>query len=305
MTTPRLRSPSHPAAVLLMVCAATLWSMAGVLIRQIEAASSVEIAFWRSIFSVLFIALVLAVQQKRRAWAVMRAMGKPGLASGLMWAIMICCFVMAVRLTTVANTLIVMSISPLLTTLFAWLFLRQRIALRTWGAIIAAGSGMLWMFAHGVAAVDRSQLLGMVVALGVPVAASINVIVLKKAGHGIDLAPAVLLGGLFSALATLGWAWPFQASANDLVILAFLGCLQLGLPCMLMVIASRSLSAPQISLLGLVEVLLGPIWAWLGAGETPAQATLVGGLVVILALMFNEISVLRALPEKSALEQIK
>ena len=76
-------------------------------------------------------------------------------------------------------------------------------------------------------------------------------------------------------------------------ILAMLGFFQLGLPCMLMVRAARSLSAPEISLLALLEVLLGPIWAWLGAGEVPASATLLGGAVVLTALVFNEIADMR------------
>ena len=71
-----------------------------------------------------------------------------------------------------------------------------------------------------------------------------------------------------------------------------LGCLQLGLPCMLMVRASRYLSAPEIALLALLEVVLGPLWAWLGAGEAPAAATLTGGALVITALLLNELAAL-------------
>ena len=130
-------------------------------------------------------------------------------------------------------------------------------------------------------------------ALGVPLAASVNVIALKKAGHGVDLIPTVMLGGVLSALMMLPLAWPFQASPHDIGILAILGFFQLGLPCMLMVAASKSLSAPEISLLALLEVLLGPIWAWLGADEVPAQATLMGGAVVVLALVFNEVAAMR------------
>jgi drug/metabolite transporter (DMT)-like permease len=88
--------------------------------------------------------------------------------------------------------------------------------------------------------------------------------------------------------------WPLQASPHDILLLAILGFFQLGLPCMFMVTASKSLSAPEISLLALLEVLLGPLWAWLGAGEAPAQATLVGGAVVLAALVFNELAALRS-----------
>lgn len=284
---------SHHRAVLLMICAAMLWSMAGVLTRHLDAARGFEVTFWRSVFAALFVAGALGWQQRGKAFATVRAVGKLGMLSGAMWSMMFCCFMIAMTMTTVANTLIVMSISPLLTAFFAWLFLHQRIAARTWLAIAVAFIGMVGMFVSGMAHVSSTQLAGMAIALGVPLAASVNVIALKKAGHGVDLIPSVLLGGVFSALMMLPFSWPFQASLHDIAILAILGFFQLGFPCMLMVAASKSLSAPEISLLALLEVLLGPIWAWLGAGEVPAQATLSGGAVVLLALVFNEVAALR------------
>jgi drug/metabolite transporter (DMT)-like permease len=121
-------------------------------------------------------------------------------------------------------------------------------------------------------------------------AAAVNLVTLKHAGRSVDLIPAVLLGAAFSALVTLPLALPLSASAKDIALLAMLGCLQLGLPCMLMVRASPQLSAPEISLLALLEVVLGPLWAWLGAGEAPAAATLAGGAAVIAALLLNELA---------------
>jgi drug/metabolite transporter (DMT)-like permease len=89
-------------------------------------------------------------------------------------------------------------------------------------------------------------------------------------------------------------AYPFRAAPWDVALLAVLGFFQLGLPCMLMVVAARNLSAPEISLLALLEVVLGPLWAWLGAGEVPAAATVSGGLLVLGALAANELASLRA-----------
>lgn len=288
-----LKQQLHRRAVLLMICAATLWSIAGVFTRHLDTARGFEVTFWRSAFAATFVAGALVSQHKSKALAAVTAIGKFGLLSGLLWSVMFCCFMIALTLTTVANTLIVLSISPLLTTLFAWLFLRQPIALRTWVAIAAAFIGIVWMFASGVAATGGSQLAGMLVALGVPLAASVNIIVLKKAGQRIDLMPALLLGSVLSVLLMLPPAWPLQASLHDIGILAILGIFQLGLPCMLMVSASKSLSAPEISLLALLEVVLGPVWTWLGAGEVPAQPTLMGGAIVLTALVLNELAAMR------------
>ena len=130
----------------------------------------------------------------------------------------------------------------------------------------------------------------------IPFAAAANLVTLRAAHARVDLIPAVMLGGALSCLIALPLALPFNASSRDLVLLALLGVFQLGLPCMLLVIASRVLRAPEIALLALLEVVLGPLWAWLGAGETPGNATLYGGAIVLMALVLNEISTMREKP---------
>lgn len=280
-----------------MIIAPTLWSIAGVLTRHLDAARGFEITFWRSLFSAIFVAGALLYQLgPGRAAQTIRSLGGLGLLSGLMWCVMFICFMIALTRTTVANTLIVMSVSPLLTAFLAWLLLKQHIAWRTWMAIAAASAGIAWMFVSGMSKVDGQHLVGMAIAFAVPVAAAINLVAIKRAGHGVDLIPAVLLGSVFSAVLMLPFAWPLQTSLHDIGILAILGFFQLGLPCMLMVKAMKHLSAPEVSLLALLEVLLGPIWAWLGAGEVPARETLTGGVLVIGALMFNELAAMRAAP---------
>lgn len=288
---------AHRRAILLMIIAPTLWSMAGVLTRHLDSARGFEVTFWRSLFSGIFVAVALTAQLgTRNAVAAIRAGGGSGVLSGMMWCVMFVCFMIALTKTTVANTLIMMSVSPLLTAFLAWMLLKQHIPIRTWIAIAAAFVGISWMFVSGMSEVGGQHLVGMLIASAVPVAAAINLIAIKRAGHGVDLIPAVLLGSVFSAVLMLPLAWPMQTSWHDIGILATLGFFQLGLPCMLMVRAAKHLTAPEVSLLALLEVLLGPLWTWLGAGEVPANETLAGGAVVIGALLFNELAALRSVP---------
>jgi drug/metabolite transporter (DMT)-like permease len=290
-----MKAPRRPAAVALMVAAPLLWSSAGVVTRHIERAPAFEQVFWRSLFACAFVALTLSVLQRRTPLKAVHAAGWPGLFSGVMWAIMFTAFVLALSLTTTANTLVTMSVSPLLTVLLARMLLKDPVPARTWIAAGAAAAGIAWMFREGFSASDSRHVAGMLVAFLVPIAAAANVIVLRASAARVDLIPAVMLGGALSCLIALPLALPFSASARDILLLALLGIFQLGLPCMLLVIASRSLLAPELALLGLLEVVLGPLWAWLGAGEVPGRATLLGGAVVLAALAGNELAAFRGI----------
>jgi drug/metabolite transporter (DMT)-like permease len=271
-----------------MIAAPVLWSSAGVVTRHIQRAEPFEQVFWRSLFAFAFVLVVLLLQ-KTSPWKAVRAAGLPGLISGLMWAIMFTAFLFALSLTTTANALVVMSVSPLLTALLASMFLKDPVPLRTWLAAGAAAAGIAYMFGSSL----EGHFLGMAVAFLIPVAAAINVVVLRASAAKLDLIPAVMLGGALSCLIALPFALPFSSTPRDVVLLAFLGVTQLGLPCMLLVMASRALLAPEIALLGLLEVVLGPLWAWLGAGEEPGRSTLAGGAIVLTALAGNELAALR------------
>jgi len=283
---------AHRRAVALMIVAPLLWSMAGIVTRHLETAGRWEVTFWRSLFAAGFVLAALLATRGRGTWTMLRASGGYALLSGAMWSIMFTAFMLALMTTTTANTLIVNSIGPLLTALLARAVLRDPIAPRTWAAIVLAIAGMLWMFGSGFAAGEPRHVLGMLIALAVPLAAAVNFVTLKHAGKTVDFIPAVLLGAIISVIVTLPLALPLRANAHDLLLLAVLGCFQLGLPCMLMVRASPHLSAPELSLLAMLEVVLGPLWVWLGAGEAPALATLAGGAMVLAALLLNELAAL-------------
>ncbi|HUQ75555.1 MAG TPA: DMT family transporter, partial [Burkholderiales bacterium] len=280
-----LVSMTRAGALALMVAAPILWSTAGVVTRHVERATPFEMAFWRSLFAFLFVGVVL-LALRRNPLRIPPA----ALVSGGLWALMFTSFMIALSFTTTANTLVVMSLAPLLTTVLASIFLKDPVPMGTWLAAGAATMGIAWMFASDLNAHTSRDLLGMLIALSVPIASATNFIVLRASSATADLRSAVMLGGLISAVICLPLALPFQATAKDIALLGFLGMFQLGLPCTLLVLASRKLLAPEISLIALLEVLLGPLWAWLGAGEVPARATITGGAIVLAALVANELA---------------
>jgi drug/metabolite transporter (DMT)-like permease len=292
---------AHGSAVAAMVAVTLMWSLAGVVSRHLESAGRLEITFWRSAFNALALAAML-LAWKGRGWLVasIRDGGRALWLSAACWAVMYTAFMVAIMITTVANVLVTMAIAPLLTAIIARIALGQRLPARTWAAIAAAGAGIAWMYGQEIAG-DSRHLAGTLVAVCVPVAAAINWTLIQHTQRGprsadrpaVDLLAAVLLGALISAAAALPFALPFAATGRDVALLALLGSVQLAIPCLLAVQVARVLSAPEISLLGLLEVVFGVCWVWLAGGEKPSAAVLTGGSLVLAALAANEWAAMR------------
>jgi drug/metabolite transporter (DMT)-like permease len=204
----------------------------------------------------------------------------------------------AITLTDVANVLVTMALAPLLTALAARFALGFRLAWHTWLAIGIAGAGIVWMYGASLGGSVSRHWVGTAVAMCVPVAAAINWTLLQHVHRSPsldtpDMLTPVLLGALLSALATLPLALPFAANAHDLSLLALLGVVQLAIPCLLAVRIASVLSAPEMSLLSLLEVIFGVAWVWLGTDEAPSPTVLGGGVLVLGALAANEALALR------------
>jgi drug/metabolite transporter (DMT)-like permease len=307
---------SHRKAMAVMVGVTLMWSIAGVVTRQLEAARAFEITFWRSAFNALaLVALLSWLRGPGRLWRSLRSGGRALWGSGLCWCVMFTAFMVAITLTTVANVLITMSLAPLFTALASRAVLGHRVAPRTWAAIVVAGIGIAWMYAREVSGAGAQHLVGTLIALAVPVAGAANWTLMQhlhhaharlSAGSGPslstapepahDMLPAVLIGAVLSALIAFPLAIPFSASTHDLGWLALLGVVQLAIPCLIATALTRVLKAPEIALMALLEVVFGVAWAWLGAGEQPSLPVIGGGALVLLALAANEAAGLRRAP---------
>ncbi len=268
-----------------MIVAAVCWSSGGVLVRALSITNAWEIVFWRSLFMTLFVAGVLLVLHGRRMRQAVVAVGWPGLVAGLFLAGTFFFFIGSLTRTTVANTFVLMSVSPFLAAIAGRIVLHEQVPARTWAAMAVAFAGIVVMFADSL---DAGRLSGNLLALGVSCCFAGQVTVLRKYHAHVDMLPQVMVAGIVSLVVAGVLAPPFAASARDLGFLALMGCVQLGTGCLLATAASRHLSATELGLLALLEPILGPLWVWALMSEAPGHAALAGGAIVLTAVVANE-----------------
>ena len=283
----------HRKGVALLIGACLCWASAGVLVRNMEVHDGWKITFWRSFFMTLFLLAVLAFQHGGRLPQRIRAMGWPGVASGAMFALMFLCFILALSRTTVANTLVLGSISPFVAALSGRIFLKETVASRTWFAMAAAFGGVVLMFYESISSGGGT---GNLIALCIPIAFACNVVLLRKHRATLDLIPSILLAGIFSTIMTLPFAFPLSVSVTDLGLLATMGVVQLGLGLLLYMLAVPHLSSAEIALISILEIIFGVVSTWLFIGERPGDAALAGGGIIIFALAINHLIGLRQAP---------
>ena len=293
---------SHGRAVVMMVVVTILWATAGVLTRQVQYAHGVEITFWRSVFTCLTMLVLLRVWRgpqffDRVVW------NEPLLwLSSLCWALMMTSFMMALNYTTVANVLVISALSPMVTAIASSIILGTQLPKRTWVAIAAATAGIVYIYSAQLVLGNWEKLTGSIIALMVPLATAAQWILMNREKQRLkqaadagettirakDMVPALAIGAGMSSLMCLPFISPLQASAMDLGWLLTLGVFQLAIPCSLAIVVGRVLSAPELSMLALLEIIFGILLTWWGAGEVPSINTLIGGTIVITALASNE-----------------
>lgn len=282
---------THRQAVMLMIACTMMWSIAGVVTRHLAQAKSFEVTFWRSFFTLISLLVILPSIHGKSLLPKFKQGGRYLWISGVCWSVMFTAFMTALTMTSVANVLITLSLGPMLTALFARVFIGHKLPARTIIAIVVAGLGIAYMYAAQINLSDMKQLAGMLVALGVPIAAAVNWTLVQHSqaqGHDVDLVPAVMVGAFISSLVTFPLSMPFQATGHDVALLALLGLVQLAIPCALAVVCARYLKAPEVSLLALLEIIFGITLAWVGANEKPGLPVLLGGSLVLGALALNE-----------------
>ncbi|MDR7126314.1 DMT family transporter [Pseudotabrizicola sp. 4114] len=279
----------YKTGVKLVLLAALLWSLNGLLIRQIDQAGTWAVLFWRSA-GMIPVLLAVIWWRSGGVFAPLRRVGWSGVVGGIGLVLAFGGAIFAFQATTVANAVFLFSASPFLAALLGWLVLRETVRPATWAAIALAGVGMFLMVREGLAA---GAMAGNVAALLSALGFASFTIALRW-GRLADMLPAVVLGGLFSMLAAgvvlAVEGQPLWVPWRDIAISLAMGAGILATGMALYTAGSRVIPAAELTLLSMVEVLLAPLWVFLALGETASAGTLAGGAVLMAAVAFNALS---------------
>ncbi|MFK7730369.1 MAG: DMT family transporter [Pseudomonadales bacterium] len=276
---------TYRRGVVLAVVAGIILSTLGIGVRLLEQASGMQIIFYRAIGLLLFMSTVVIIRNRGISASKLLESGWLGFGASLAYTGASIAIIYALLNTTVANTMFVVSLAPLFAALAGWIFLREAVPLRTWVALVLAITGVLIMVNGGLSA---QGLIGIGFALCMAVCYG-SFSVCLRAGRDVDMLPPVCFSALL--LGIIGWwyADSLHLPTQDIILCLAMGAFQLGLGSLLLTMAAQSVPAAQITLLAMLEVVLNPVWVWLGVGEVPAPYTLVGGALIIGAIIYQAI----------------
>ena len=264
-----------------IVLAALAWSTAGVLQRELEVNTATQIA-GRAVFAALALLAFVAVMERGHVVTAFTSMRAASLAVAALTALASGCFIVALNHTTVANVLFMQAASPIAAALIAWVALRESISRRTVVAMAVALVGVGLM----VGGPGGAQGLGLVLSVVMMFAFALGVVITRHR-RDISMAPAICLSQIFLIVAAAPFAEPATIGSRDLLFMIILGVGQMGLGLAFLTLGARLIPAAEVALITLLEIVLAPLWVWLTISETPATATLVGGVVLIAAVILQ------------------
>lgn len=271
--------------MLLVFLSALMWSFGGTIARFIHVGDSWTVVFWRSLWAAVFLVAFMAWRDGwRGTFKLVREMGLPGLGVALCFATASTSFVVALSYTTVANILLMQAGVPLLAALLAWVLFRERVGPATWIAIAAVITGVAIMVSESLDGAVSP--IGDGLALLIAVMFSFATVITRRFAH-VRMVPANCLAALLACAFAASQASEFAVSTREMGFLFAFGVLNLGLGLAFFAMGARLVPAAVAALLGTFEPILGPIWVWLVHSEVPSVRTIIGGAVVVMALLVH------------------
>lgn len=272
--------------MLLVIAGGFFLSTAGIAVRSLQQADGLQIVFYRSLGMALFMLLFLLY---RDSTSLLRSIRQPSwleIGAGAFFAGASLSIIYAMLHTTVANAMFIVSLAPLFGAFGGWVFLRERVPTRTWIAVGLAITGVLVMVQGGLSA---RGWLGIAWAFAMAVCYGLFTVCVR-AGRNGNMLPAIAWSGVMLALVAALAEDSLSIPLGDAAICLAMGAFQVGMGGLLLTLGAAHVPAAQISLLAMLEVVLSPVWVWLGVGETPTAASLIGGTIILLAVAFQALT---------------
>jgi len=264
--------------------AALAWSSAGLVQRELSTDAATQVA-GRAFFGFLGLLAFVAVAERGHVVHSFRAMGRAGVGYAASLAIGSGAFVLALNLTSVANVLFIQAAAPIVAALLGLVFLGEHPTRRTWSALLIALGGVGLM----VGGPGGGLSSGIIVAVVVMLAFAAGIVLVRRHSE-VSMAPAACLSQVMVLVVVAPLSHPGGLAVHDIALLAMLGIGQMGLGILFVTLGARLIPAAEVAMIMLLETVLGPFWVWAVRGETPAIATLVGGIIVLAAVVFQTLS---------------
>ena len=270
---------------ILCLLAGLCLSFGGPLIRSFEGAGPWQILFWRSLFFLLALITFLILIYRKEAFNIIKKSGFPGILGGFFLSTSFVGYIFAMTETTIANVVFIISSQTLFLAIFGYFFLKEKISLKSFMAIILAVSGVILMVGDSISA---GSLIGNLAALLIPINFSILIIIIRK-HPDLDMLPAIFYSGILSATYGFVLSDSLAISYKDLGFSFLLGVPQLAFGFIFVTIGSRTTSAATVGLLMLTESIFGPIWGWIFFSEMPPTSVFIAGSMIITAVVIRSL----------------
>ncbi|MBC8438731.1 MAG: DMT family transporter [Deltaproteobacteria bacterium] len=276
-------NPENRFGFTLVLASAIVWSFGGALKHFISTQESWTIVFWRSFWAALFLlAFMLIRKGPRRTFELFANMGLPGISVGICFAVATTSFIVALTHTTVANILLMQAGVPLFAALILWILFQERVTIPTWIAIAFVIMGVAVMVSDSFT--GKISPIGDTLSLLIAFAFACATVITRRYAH-VQMVPAVCLGTVMAACVAAGFMNTVVVTLPDMGILIVFGGLNLGFGLALFVTGARLIPSALAALLGTTETVLAPIWMWLIHDEIPTIRTLIGGIIILTALL--------------------
>jgi len=271
-----------PGPLLIFLGACSL-SFGGLIVKSFEGATLWQILFWRTVFFLLVISIYLIISYKKKVFQSFYNSGIPGFFGGFVLSLGFCGYVFAMYNTTVANANFIIQTQTIFLAIFGYIFLKEKISVITLTSIILAISGIFLMIGNSL---SPGQLSGNIAAFIMPISFATLILIVRKYPN-VDMVPAQFIAGIFALTIGFLMSETLIISINDIFLGFLAGFFQIGLGFIFITIGAQRTPAAMVGVIMLTEAILGPLWAWIFINEQPPFIVLIGGSIVLFAVLLQ------------------